>query len=168
MLIYKDPAHRPGLSNQWIRLWFVPHTIYPYSLAALLLGAVNIEQSKLLDFDDLRFLLGQIIRIPHRQRLELGRLAMPETVESLIRFNAEEVNAFSVSDFYYDPHTKHYTGMQKVLKGWCSGIRLADKALHMDFIHTCEGYPVYLIVRVLKISSENFAKEVGRTYLAEQ
>ena len=25
-----------------------------------------------------------------------------------------------------------------------------------------------LIVRVLKISSENFAKEVGRTYLAEQ
>ena len=113
-------------------------------LAALLLGAVNIEQSKLLDFDDLRFLLGQIIRIPHRQRLELGRLAMPETVESLIRFNAEEVNAFSVSDFYYDPHTKHYTGMQKVLKGWCSGIRLADKALHMDFIHTCEGYPVYI------------------------
>jgi len=28
----EDPAHEPGLSNQWIRLWFVPHTIYPYLL----------------------------------------------------------------------------------------------------------------------------------------
>ncbi|MEA3359503.1 MAG: hypothetical protein U9R17_08900, partial [Thermodesulfobacteriota bacterium] len=113
-------------------------------LAAILLGAINIEQSKLLDFDDLRFLLGQIIRFPHNQRLELQRLTMPETVESLIRFNAKEVNISSERDFYYDPHTKHYTGMQKVLKGWCSGIRLADKALHMDFIHTSEGYPVYI------------------------
>ncbi len=113
-------------------------------LAAILLGAVNIEQSKLLDFDDLRFLLGQIIRFPHSQRLELGRLAMPETVERLIQFNAKEVNASSVSDLYYDPHTKRYTGMQKVLKGWCPGIRLADKALHMDFIHTSQGCPVYI------------------------
>jgi len=113
-------------------------------LAAILLGAVNIEQSKLLDFDDLRFLLGQIIRFPHSQRLELGRVAMSETVERLIQFNAKEVNASSVSDFYYDPHTKHYTGMQKVLKGWCPGIRLADKALHMDFIHTSQGCPVYI------------------------
>jgi hypothetical protein len=32
LLIYKTIAHEPGLSNQWIRLWFVPHTIYPYSL----------------------------------------------------------------------------------------------------------------------------------------
>ena len=113
-------------------------------LAAILLGAVNIEQSKLLDFDDLRFLLGQVLRFPHRQRLELERLAMPETVEGLIQFNAKEVNAFSVSDFYYDPHTKRYTGMQKVLKGWCPGVRLADKALHMDFIHTSEGCPIYI------------------------
>lgn len=94
-------------------------------VAAILLGAVNIEQSKLLDIDDLRFLLGQILRFPHRQRLELERLAMTETVERLIQFNVKEVNASSVSDFYYDPHTKRYTGMQKVLKGWCPGIRLA-------------------------------------------
>jgi hypothetical protein len=113
-------------------------------LAAILLGAVNIEQSKLLDFDDLRFLLGQILRSPHRQRLELEHLAMPETVERLVQFNAKEVNASSVSDFYYDPHTKHYTGMQNVLKGWCPSIRFADKALHMDFIHTSEGCPVYI------------------------
>ncbi|MBC8457744.1 MAG: hypothetical protein H8D67_07105 [Deltaproteobacteria bacterium] len=113
-------------------------------VAAILLGAVNIEQSKLLDIDDLRFLLGQILRFPHRQRLELERLAMTETVERLVQFNVKEVNASSVSDFYYDPHTKRYTGMQKVLKGWCPGIRLADKALHMDFIHTSEGCPVYI------------------------
>src|ERR1039458_2266971 len=37
------------------------------------------------------------------------------------------------SDFYFDPHTKHYTGEQNVLKGWCPKIRGADKVLHSDF-----------------------------------
>jgi len=113
-------------------------------LAAILLGAVNIEQTKLLDFDDLRMLLGRTLRLTHGQRTELGRLATTETAACLFRFNAQEVKAPDCGDFYYDPHTKHYTGMAKVLKGWCPGIRLADKALHMDFIHTAGGCPVYL------------------------
>ncbi|HEX2956244.1 MAG TPA: hypothetical protein VHO70_05415 [Chitinispirillaceae bacterium] len=58
--------------------------------------------------------------------------------------NAEVADVAHCDDFYYDPHTKHYTGMHKLLKGWCSAIRWADKALHSDFIHTVEGMPVYM------------------------
>jgi hypothetical protein len=47
-------------------------------------------------------------------------------------------------DFYFDPHTKHYTGEQNALKGWCSSIRWADKVLHSDFFHTAQGHPVYM------------------------
>ncbi|MCD4763431.1 MAG: hypothetical protein K8R28_05330, partial [Desulfobacterales bacterium] len=32
--LYTEYADTPGLSNNRIRLWFVPHTIYPYSLGA--------------------------------------------------------------------------------------------------------------------------------------
>lgn len=113
-------------------------------LAAILLGAVNIEQTKLLDFDDLQMLLGRALRLTHGQRTELGRLATTETAACLFGFNAQEVAASDCADFYYDPHTKHYTGMSKVLKGWCPGIRSVGKALHMDFIHTAGGCPVYL------------------------
>jgi len=54
------------------------------------------------------------------------------------------VGAAQARDFYFDPHTKHYTGMQNVLKGWCARIRWADKVLHSDFFHTAAGQPVYL------------------------
>jgi hypothetical protein len=49
----------------------------------------------------------------------------------------------SQQDFYLDPHTKHYTGQQNVLKGWCPKIRWADKALHADFVHTAAGHPLH-------------------------
>jgi hypothetical protein len=112
-------------------------------LSVILLGAKNIEQTKLMDFYDLQMLLGATSRLLHEQRQELGRISTREMVEILFRFNAKEIGAGECRDFYYDPHTKHYTGMQKVLKGWCPSIRFADKAMHMDFIHTSEGYPVY-------------------------
>jgi hypothetical protein len=112
-------------------------------LSVILLGAKNIEQTKLLDFYDLQIFLGDTRRLLHEQRQELRRLSTVEMIEELYRFNAEEVGAAGCTDFYYDPHTKHYTGMRKVLKGWCPSIRFADKALHMDFIHTCDGHPVY-------------------------
>ena len=54
------------------------------------------------------------------------------------------MNAQNYSDFYYDAHTKHYTGQLKTLKGWCGSKHFADKVLHTDFIHTCAGHPVYI------------------------
>ena len=113
-------------------------------LAALLLGAVNIEQTKLLDFEDLRRLLGRTLRSLFPQRNQLTELAAGTTATRLLNFNAQRVGAAQQRDFYFDPHTKHYTGMQPVLKGWCARIRWADKVLHSDFFHTAAGQPVYL------------------------
>ncbi len=113
-------------------------------LATLLLGAVNIEQTKLLDLEDLRQLLGRTLRSRFPQRNQLTELAAGTTTTHLLGFNAQLVGAAGQRDFYFDPHTKHYTGMQHVLKGWCARIRWADKVLHSDFFHTAAGQPVYL------------------------
>jgi hypothetical protein len=113
-------------------------------LATLLLGAVNIEQTKLLDFEDLRRLLGRTLRSLFPQRSQLSELAAGTTATQLLSFNAQLTGAAEQRDFYFDPHTKHYTGMQNVLKGWCARIRWADKVLHSDFFHTAAGQPVYL------------------------
>jgi len=113
-------------------------------LATLLLGAVNIEQTKWLDFEDLRRLLGRTLRSLFPQRTQLTELAAGQTARQLLSFNAQMVGAEKTRDFYFDPHTKHYTGQQPVLKGWCARIRWADKVLHSDFFHTAAGQPVYL------------------------
>ena len=112
-------------------------------LATLLLGAVNIEQTKLLDFADLGWLLGRTLRSLFPQRQLLSQLASGSVVPQLLSFNAQSVGAAQTRDFYFDPHTKHYTGMQNVLKGWCACLRWADKVLHSDFFHTAAGQPVY-------------------------
>ena len=71
-------------------------------------------------------------------------MASNNVANELVRFNAELISANQCRDFYYDPHTKRYTGIRKILKGWCPDIRMADKALHLDFIHTADGNPVYV------------------------
>ena len=112
-------------------------------LASLFLGALNIEQTKFLNWSDLSRLLGTVVRFPHPQRQELERVATQANIEALARFNAQQMGADSESQFYFDPHTKHYTGEQNVLEGWCAAIRWADKAMHSDFIHTVRGEPLY-------------------------
>ena len=86
-------------------------------LAMIFLGAVNIERSKLLDFDGLSVMLGRTLRGRRPQRLQLGARACTEAADQLLVLNAREVNAQNYSDFYYDAHTKHYTGPLKTLKG---------------------------------------------------
>jgi hypothetical protein len=112
-------------------------------LASLLIGALNIEQSKFLNWPDLSRLLGTVVRFPFPQRQGLERVATSANIEALARFNAQQVGADGQSQFYFDPHTKHYTGEQNVLEGWCPSIRWADKAMHSDFIHTVLGEPLY-------------------------
>ena len=131
VLLAVAPVVKPaeGLLKQW--------------LASLLLGALNIEQTKFLNWADLTRLLGAVVRFAHPQRQELERVANSANIEALARFNAQQIGAESQSQFYFDPHTKHYTGQENVLKGWCAAIRWADKALHSDFIHTLGGEPLY-------------------------
>ncbi len=113
-------------------------------LAAVLLGAVNIEQSKLLEMDSLQLLLGKTMLSRGPQRKLLATLAAENRAETLYRYNGQWAKTTACADFYYDPHTKQYTGALKILKGWCGSRHFTDKALHMDFIHTATGYPVYV------------------------
>ena len=122
-----------------------PQPILAQWLASTLLGAHNIEQTKLLNWSDLGLLLGTAVRFPAPQRELLGKLATPPTVAAVLRWNYQQLDApvRQSNDFYLDPHTKHYTGMQRVLKGWCASIRWADKVMHGDFVHTAQGHPIY-------------------------
>lgn len=120
-----------------------PEARFKQWLASLLLGALNIEQTKFLNWEDLSRLLGSVVRFPHPQRQELERVATEASCQALARFNARQIAADQQSDFYFDPHTKHYTGQQNVLEGWGPALRWADKAMHSDFLHTASGQPLY-------------------------
>ena len=52
-----------------------PEALFKQWLASLLLGALNIEQTKFLNWQDMSRLLGSVVRFPHPQRQELERVA---------------------------------------------------------------------------------------------
>ena len=113
-------------------------------LGSILLGAVNVEQTKYLNWNDLGHMLDNPVRFPSPQREELTRLATPETIDAVLRWNAQQLGLGDEdNDLYYDPHTTHYTGAQNVLKGWCAAIRWADRLINSDYIHTAQGHPIY-------------------------
>ena len=122
-----------------------PRPLISQWLASLLLGALNIEQSKFLNHEDLRLLLGGGKKSLSLQRHGLRELATPATITALLRWNFQRLDPAvqAGTDFYLDPHTQHYTGMQSVLKGWCAAIRWADKLINSDYVHTAGGEPVY-------------------------
>ncbi len=113
-------------------------------LAMVLLEAVNIEQSKYVSWESMEMFIGCTVRGTVEQRAALGEIGHSQGAEAVLRLNAHVAGVGQCSDYYYDPHTKHYTGMKKILKGWCSNIRWADKALHCDYLHTSQGMPVYV------------------------
>ena len=122
----------------------IPQQILAQWIAALWLDAQNIERTKFLNWEDLELILGPGVRYPTQQRDQLKELsADPQLISALLRFNQEKLGDTVGTDFYFDPHVKHYTGEQNVLKGWCSKIRFADKILQSDFIHTARGAPLY-------------------------
>lgn len=112
-------------------------------LACIFLGAVNIEQTKYLNWNDLNELIGPVLRSPKLQRRQLTQSAHEAILKTLFQVNARRLETKANTDLYLDPHTKHYTGMQEVLKGWCPSIGHADKAMHCDFLHTARGEPLY-------------------------
>jgi hypothetical protein len=113
------------------------------ALSSVLAGALNLEQTKYLNPEDQEELLGPTLRGLGPQRQRLKELAAGPTADALLHWNAQRLGVSEPSDFYFDPHTKHYTGMAAVLKGWCANLRWADKALHSDFLHTVQGHPIY-------------------------
>jgi hypothetical protein len=46
--------------------------------------------------------------------------------------------------FYFDPHTKDYTGQLNVLKGWCGRRHGTTKVMNLDTFHTRSGRPCFV------------------------
>jgi transposase len=113
-------------------------------LVTVLLESVNIEQSKYVNWESLELFIGDTVPGTVKQRSLLGEVAVSNASQAVLRLNANVAGVSDCRDFYYDPHTKHYTGASKLLKGWCSSIRWADKALHCDYVHTSHGMPVFV------------------------
>jgi len=112
-------------------------------LVAVLLGCQNIEQTKELNYSSLNRIIGKTHKTLHIQRIRLKDAATKSNIEHVLKFNSELLKVNQQSDFYYDPHTKHYSGDLKILSTWCPSVRLADKGINMDYIHTVSGHPVY-------------------------
>lgn len=68
-----------------------PEPLLAQWLASILLGAVNIEQTKYLNWEDLGNLLSQTVRFPAPQRAQLTRLANPETIDAVLRWNHQQL-----------------------------------------------------------------------------
>lgn len=116
-------------------------------LGQILQGAVNLEQSKTITGEDLARFTGAPDTVIQTQREKLAAEAQNDTVAEWLL----DANRRIVPDgpgtghcYYYDPHSKEYMGELPFLKGWCGRIHGIAKVMHLDFIHTASGYPVYL------------------------
>jgi transposase len=115
-------------------------------ICQLLQGAVNIEQSKTLCFESLRFFNNELIQCLREQRTQLDHFATPENVIELYRKNNQLLNDGPGRGmiFYFDPHTKHYTGQLKILKSWCGSLHSVSKVINLDCFHTLSGRPCFI------------------------
>jgi len=114
-------------------------------VAGVLLGAANLERTKLLDASCLSFLLGPLRwTSPPALRKQLHRLAAePGLREALLGFNARMTGHEKPEYVYFDPHTKAYTGEHPVLYGWVASKKRVDKAIHGDWFHGPDGFPLW-------------------------
>lgn len=111
----------------------------------ILQGAVNIEQSRMVTAGDLARFTGVVESGIEPQRRLLHQLASPETVADIYAANARLLgDGPGKGDlFYYDPHSKEYTGGLDVLKGWCGRRHGIVKVIYLDAIHTESGRPCF-------------------------
>jgi len=122
----RRPAVR-GLQTQWI--------------GQVLQGAVNIERSRLVTADDLARFTGPVVAGTDPQRAALHEVASRETVMGVYAANARLIadGPGRGRVFYYDPHSKEYTGAHRVMKDWCGRRHGVAKVMHIDMIHSENG-----------------------------
>ena len=112
-------------------------------------GAANIEQTRDVDGADLAWFTGGPVPTDQTQRQTLARLLVqsPSLWLELLRGNALllEDGPGRGRVFYYDPHTKEYTGGLPFLKGWCGRRHGVARVLHLDFFHTRSGHPCFVV-----------------------
>ena len=113
-------------------------------LSSILLGAVNIQQSRKLNLSSLGMILQQqVIATPRHQRSALKSCATTQNQSELMQKNAILCEADQQNWFYYDPHSIVYNGVRKLLKGWCGGQGKITRVYYQDFIHTAQGDPIF-------------------------
>ena len=115
-------------------------------IGQILQGAVNVEQSKTLCAHSLAQFTGPVLSGLKSQRDHLDMLASEAEVHGAYARNAELLSdGPNRGDlFYFDPHTKEYTGQLKVLKGWCGRQHAVVKSLNLDSFHTRSGRPCFI------------------------
>ena len=138
------------LFSPWIDLAF-PHTEVEFDLerqwlVQLLLGGINVEQNKHLSAESLRKLLGPILKDQTEQRKKLKERACLDSILTLSNRNGRLIGNGLIEKriFYYDPHTKQYTGILNYLSTWIAHSHTIRKGIHSDFIHTEDGQPCFV------------------------
>lgn len=112
-------------------------------------GAANIEQLRDVNGADLAWFAGRAVPTAQTQRQVLDRLLLQD---GILWLKLLQGNALLLADgpgrgtvFYYDPHTKEYTGGLPFLKGWCGRRHGVARVLHLDFFHTRSGHPCFMV-----------------------
>jgi hypothetical protein len=84
-----------------------PEARFTQWLASLLLGALNIEQTKFLNWQDMAQLLGSVVRFPPSPAPGIGTAGDAGELSKVACFNARCLGAGEQSDFYFDPHINY-------------------------------------------------------------
>lgn len=115
-------------------------------IGQILQGAVNVEQSNTICGRSLAHFTGPVLTVLKDQRDALARQAGLGAVLDVYERNAELLaDGPNRGDlFYFDPHTKEYTGLLKILKGWCGRRHGIVKVMNMDTFHTRSGRPCFV------------------------
>jgi hypothetical protein len=103
-------------------------------LSQILIGMINIEQSKHLSHESLTKLIGSTIKDLGEQRSGLKAVSDFASTMKLVQKNRAFLKNIQQNVFYYDPHTKEYTGIFKYLKAWIAHSHNVRKGMHSDFI----------------------------------
>lgn len=126
------------LFGLWLRFF---SGIERQMICQFLQGAVNVEQSKSLCHDSLSRFCESSVRGRKAQRDALDAGSSLEAVLAVYRRNAlflaDGPNRGDL--FYFDPHTKEYTGFLDLLKGWCGRRHGVSKVVNLDCFHTRSG-----------------------------
>jgi hypothetical protein len=128
-----------------------PEARFTQWLASLLLGALNIEQTKFLNWQDMAQLLGSVVRFPPSPAPGIGTAGDAGELSRaglLQCFNARCLGAGEQRDFYFDPHTKQ-TPTRRMLEGWCRSADKGDARRLYHFIHTAAFRTDKLCVKIL-------------------
>ncbi len=111
--------------------------------AQILIGCVNQEQGKLIDYNGLGQIAGKVIRDLERQRTLLDLLA-EQGMETLVyEGNIRLLKLRSTDELilYCDTHHSEYTGCERIVLGWSGLQKKVLRGIMMEFFHTAQGEP---------------------------